>query len=224
MRTASKAVLTEMQSARLERILEATKRLLGELGAERMTMRDVAAASEVAEGTLYNRFGGKDDLITVAVVDYFERSVQSIVEHRHSKSPVQKFVYGMSVVTKAILQAKPFARALMRTYFRVDNRLEMTDRLTQSVYSTWLPVIQEMQAQQLLRDWVSPPLLCSEICERLFGVVLKWAQGGFPDKELHDRCTLSVLLQVLAASRGSQVKEIETIMIRLSKRLKFPRS
>ena len=212
MRIATNTDLTDIQSARLERILEATKRLLGELGAERVTMRDIAQASQVAEGTLYNRFGGKDGLISAAVVDYFERSVQAVVEHHRAETPLQQSLYSIQVVTGAILEAQPFAHALMRTYFRVDDRLLMPDRLTESVQAAWLPIVQEMHRQRLLRSWVSAPLLCGEICERIFGVVLRWAQGRLADRELQERMTFSILIILLGASRGPQAREIEEML------------
>jgi TetR/AcrR family fatty acid metabolism transcriptional regulator len=54
----------ERQSAaRSEEILDAAARLFAERGFHRTTTRDIADAAEVAEGTLYNYFANKDDLL-----------------------------------------------------------------------------------------------------------------------------------------------------------------
>jgi len=50
-------------AARSEQILEAAARLFAEKGFHRTTTRDIAEAAEVAEGTLYNYFANKDDLL-----------------------------------------------------------------------------------------------------------------------------------------------------------------
>ena len=50
-------------AARLEQILDAAARLFAERGFHRTTTRDIAAAADVAEGTLYNYFDNKDDLL-----------------------------------------------------------------------------------------------------------------------------------------------------------------
>jgi AcrR family transcriptional regulator len=57
------------QLARRASILEATRELLSKHGYEGTTIRDVAEQAGVAKGTLYNIYGGKDELIFSAVID-----------------------------------------------------------------------------------------------------------------------------------------------------------
>jgi TetR/AcrR family transcriptional regulator, fatty acid metabolism regulator protein len=50
-------------AARLEQILDAAAHLFAERGFHRTTTRDIAEAADVAEGTLYNYFETKNDLL-----------------------------------------------------------------------------------------------------------------------------------------------------------------
>jgi AcrR family transcriptional regulator len=50
-------------AARLEQILDAAARLFAERGFHRTTTRDIAEAADIAEGTLYNYFDNKNDLL-----------------------------------------------------------------------------------------------------------------------------------------------------------------
>jgi AcrR family transcriptional regulator len=50
-------------AARLEQILDAAARLFAERGFHRTTTRDIADAADIAEGTLYNYFTNKNDLL-----------------------------------------------------------------------------------------------------------------------------------------------------------------
>lgn len=50
-------------AARLEQILDAAARLFAERGFHRTTTRDIAEAADIAEGTLYNYFLNKNDLL-----------------------------------------------------------------------------------------------------------------------------------------------------------------
>jgi len=50
-------------AARIEQILDAAARLFAEKGFHRTTTRDIAEAADMAEGTLYNYFANKDDLL-----------------------------------------------------------------------------------------------------------------------------------------------------------------
>ena len=50
-------------AARLEQILDAAAHLFAERGFHRTTTKDIAQAADVAEGTLYNYFETKNDLL-----------------------------------------------------------------------------------------------------------------------------------------------------------------
>lgn len=217
MSTIAKAFFTDTQSARLERILKTTLRLIGEVGADRMTMRDIAAASQVSAATLYNRFGTKDNLVTLAVIDYFERSIHLVIAaHATGKTPLQKTVYGLNVLAEEILDAQKFAHALIGTYFKLDNDRQMPDHLLAAVRGTWRPAIDEMKKNRALRDWVSVPLLVEEISDRILAVIMRWAQQAFPVDGLGDRLVLSVVSDLLAVSRGKQAVEAEKILFNLT--------
>jgi AcrR family transcriptional regulator len=56
----------EETAARRRRLLEAAIEVLGELGAERLTMEAVAERADIATRTLYNHFASRDELIAQA--------------------------------------------------------------------------------------------------------------------------------------------------------------
>lgn len=57
------------QGARRTAILQATRDLISKRGYEGTTVRGVAELAGVAKGTLYNIYGGKDELIFSAVIE-----------------------------------------------------------------------------------------------------------------------------------------------------------
>lgn len=220
MRTTAAPVMTERQSARIERILEATKQLLGEVGADKLTMRDVALASGVAEGTLYNRFGTKDGLLTTAVLDYFQQAIELRVMHRREQTPLRKLIFSAEVVVDSIMQAQGFARALMSTYFRIGNDRSMPTELAKAIRKTWMPILTEMSSAQQLAPWIALDLLARDLCDREMGVVLKWAQGDVPDTQFRDALIFALLMPLLAVSAGKQAKDIEAELIKLNRKLR----
>ena len=217
MSTTAKAFLTDTQSARMENITRATLSMIRDIGAERMTMRNIAAASQVSAATLYNHFGTKDNLVTFAVVANFEQSIQAVVAaHASGKSPLQKIIYGLDVLTKEMLQEKEFAHALIGNYFKLDSNRQMPDHLFNAVRNTWQPSIDEMQKKRSLRDWVSTTWVTDEISDQVFAVVVRWAQHTFPDSELGRRLKLPILSVLMSASRGKQADEAENMLSKLS--------
>lgn len=59
-------VRNEETAARRRRLIDAAVEVLGEVGAERLTMDAVADRADTATRTLYNHFGSRDDLIEAA--------------------------------------------------------------------------------------------------------------------------------------------------------------
>jgi AcrR family transcriptional regulator len=71
-------------AARIEQILDAAVRLFAEKGFHRTTTRDIAEAADVAEGTLYNYFANKDDLL----FGIMQRLTESMTfEAMHTEAP-----------------------------------------------------------------------------------------------------------------------------------------
>lgn len=216
MKAAPKKAAPELKDAHLGRILETTKRLLGEIGAEQMTIRGLAAESKVAPATLYNRFGGKDKLISLAVIDHYERNVRTgFLKHEGSGSPLENFCYGLKLLAKTCQENPAFARTVVSMYFKVGNHVEMPKAMYGALYDTWLLLLQDMRSQGSLRDWVSLEALSAELCERTFAVVLKWAKDEIPDKTLLDRMVFSALCILLGASSGAQAQPIEDMLQKL---------
>ena len=70
--TTSPTGLTSAQTARRERVIRAALDLGAEGGYDAVQMRDVAARSEVALGTIYRYFSSKDHLLAAALVTWTE--------------------------------------------------------------------------------------------------------------------------------------------------------
>lgn len=208
------------QVARHAKILEETKRLMGEIGADQMTVRDLAAASGVAPGTIFNRFGSKDQVISMAVLDHFETVIRVRINNYESvKTPLEKLMLGLNLIATAAMNTPAFTSAMMSAYFKVHTDQRKLQSLYQALYDTWFPIVLEMQEANLLRPWVLVTALCSDLCDREFGVVMKWVQGDISTSHFKDRTRYSVLCILLGASRGRQATAIEQLLEGIVKRI-----
>ena len=218
-------VLTARQAARMSRILSTAQQLLGEVGVEQMTMRALAVASGVSAATLYNRFGTKDGVVTLAVLDHYEREIRRVIRsNTHLGTPVAQLVASIRVIVADCLRRPGFAAALMSAYFKIGNEREMPTRLYETQMQSWLPLLQAMHEQGSLQSWASIPLLGEELSDRMFGVVMKWVQGMIPDTAFADRAVITVLLPLAAGSQAAQAAELATIVAATSKRLERQRA
>ena len=67
-------------AARREQILEAAAEVFRDKGYGRATTKDIANAADVSEGTLYNYFKNKRDLLIGLVQDFTTDTIESINE------------------------------------------------------------------------------------------------------------------------------------------------
>lgn len=218
-RMATKNFLTETQKARMERVYEATKRLLGEFGTEGVTLRDIAKAGQTSEGTLYNRFGSRSGLIDAVLLDTFEQNVRAFAKRQNSGTPVQRLLLGGAAMVDSILESPGFSRALLGTYFKIGGERTIQRYMDDVVTNTWFPILEEMQRHQALRPWVSLSLLCCDLRDRQFSMAGKWAQEAIPDKELQTHLDFALLTSLFGASQGEQEQEIEERLVKLTTRL-----
>jgi AcrR family transcriptional regulator len=80
--------MSEGQQAR-ERILAAAATLVGEVGIEGTSIRDVCTAAGVTPPTVYHYFGDKRGLLDAVVADGFERYLAEKRRRRPSADPVE---------------------------------------------------------------------------------------------------------------------------------------
>jgi TetR/AcrR family transcriptional regulator, cholesterol catabolism regulator len=95
-------VLTQSQSARRARVIEAAIELAREGGYDAVQMRDVAAQAGVALGTVYRYFSSKDHLLSAALLEW-ARSLEGAPARaaQSGDSPVERLVAAIRRMTRA---------------------------------------------------------------------------------------------------------------------------
>ena len=76
-------------------ILHAAERVFNRRGYDRATTREIAAEAGVSEGTLYNYFGSKRDIL-LALIDSVEESWQQDIERIRAETPAQTLEAAMA--------------------------------------------------------------------------------------------------------------------------------
>jgi len=119
-------------AARRAQILEAAARLFAEKGFHRTTTRDIAEAADVSEGTLYNYFDNKEDML-IGIMSY-------LGENQHM---------GASLIRSLPMNARDFLCATL------NGQREFIDRngaMLQSVLSEILvdPELRQQYYQELV--------------------------------------------------------------------------
>src|SRR5207247_8769583 len=84
---AAEGALARSQAARRRRVLDATLQLAAEGGFDAVQMRDVAAAADVALGTVYRYFASKERLLLEAMAEQQADLRASLDAHPPREAP-----------------------------------------------------------------------------------------------------------------------------------------
>ena len=172
--------LTESQRARRERILDAALVLSRRRAFEQIQMKDVAEASGVALGTMYQYFSSKDHLFAEALVHWGEQLADNV--HRRplaGHDPAQRLGEVLHRAVRAFQQQPHLAKlvtalAVSSDPFAVE-AIARLDRTTGAVFRGALVGLDEPTAESMVRI----------IDHVMAGVLRLWSAGRISIAEVY---------------------------------------
>ena len=181
-------LVTEQKMERRQRMLEATRRLVAQRGYDDITVKDLAEACRVSVPTIYNTFGGKDELIGEAVranfVGVLERAEASVSEKGWHR------VIGIVEHCAAEMVRLPeYHRSLIGF---------VAGTIADEIESALL----EMRSARQLADWIDTRVLAEQIAGVCVMAAVEWAMG-FPEGDgLTSAMIFGTSMLVLGVARG----------------------
>jgi AcrR family transcriptional regulator len=113
---------------RARRIVETAVELAEKGGFEAVRLRDVAATSGVALGTLYRHFRSKEDLLVAALAAQVEQLERRMETHPASgSSPVERVTAFFATATQGLCRRPMLARAILRA--TASGQPELTEKV-----------------------------------------------------------------------------------------------
>ncbi|MCC5871413.1 MAG: TetR/AcrR family transcriptional regulator [Gammaproteobacteria bacterium] len=216
---------TERQRARRERILEATRELVTNVGYEGLTMRELAARANVSPTTLYNLYVNKDELLFAAVGDHMSGSLQQA----RSLAPNRGYEQLVRIVEVLAIQVQTtpeYAEAIAKALFQAAPDSALAQLLVVRTNLQCLPSLQAMQEARQLRPGVEHERVAHLLVNASWGCMLGWLKGLVPLADLRREqrdIRLSILMSI---SRGAARRHMEEWLdsepdsLRLRRRLK----
>ena len=193
-----------------ERVLDAALRQLDSRGVEGMTIRSLAKEANVSPTTLFNRFGGKDNIIALVVIRNFESQIDVFLDSKNSrKKPITKLLDLIKLEQQAMLDKPKLAFALADMYFKQSNDRQLPDLLFSMMHDRILPILEQMEELGQLQSWVNLNLLAGDIADRFLSSVVKFSRDEIALEELDSqisRAVLSVLSGFATAAMQSDIQ------------------
>ncbi len=200
--------LTPNQRARRQRILQATKDLVGKLGYEGTIMRDVATAAGVSPTTLYNLYNTKDELLLEALREQigegWRRSEQEVA--------TVGFERLLSSIHNSMDQSREepaYAKAIVQALFRASPGDQLIGVLVRGTQRGIKASLDAMQEAGELRAGQDLEALSNNMVGTYWAQLMSWCQGTLNVDETEAELFRAFLCLLLPASQGDRKKDIE---------------
>lgn len=189
-RTAKSPQFKERRQRRVQRrkqeILAAAARVFADKGYASSTTKEIADAADVSEGTLYNYFGGKRDLL-IAVADESQRpmliAVQEAGQLETRAAMIAMFEKAFDISETRL----PFLRAMISEAWTDDHILE--EFLAVQLYNIAQPIqtfIRERVASGAFRP--IDPEVGARVAIGMFAALIAPSLRGVAPLPSHDEC------------------------------------
>ncbi|MFP6801552.1 MAG: TetR/AcrR family transcriptional regulator [Pseudomonadales bacterium] len=175
--------MTENRLARRASMMETARQMIAEKGYESITIRELAAACRVSVPTLYNQFGGKDQLLAAAIEDHFVGDPDQ-VKIKTSLIGLDRIFAILDFITFQFLQAPDFHRRLLEAFGSLDSMQQVQRSITASLAYEIGQELGVMQDRRELESWADPELLAGQVTTAFISATIVWGSGIIKENQL----------------------------------------
>jgi len=198
--------------ARRHRILNETRKMIGEVGIANLSMDDVAKRANVAKRTLYNAFQSKEHLIASAISKYFE-DYASQIDYSTEEETLERMIERLAIVARRNMSIRNYTRALMDVYFSSDVDPEIRQAIHDIASKSHEPWVRTLDRKRQLQPWVEADSLVVDLVRLRYATAHAWAEGLIPhDRLVHEalRCFLTYMAGATTGTTRKQIVEALT--------------
>ncbi|MCG2841124.1 TetR/AcrR family transcriptional regulator [Sandaracinobacter sp. RS1-74] len=177
-------------------------------------MNEIGRRAGVAKRTLYNAFQTREQMVAMAIREYFEDFVQHI-PFENPPGTLMRNVERMMVVLNRNKKIRNYIRAIMSLYFSPQGDVDIWSIMHVMALHQNLEYIRVLHAKRQLQPWVDVDQLAADVVRFEYATINDWAHGRIPDEDAVRRLLECYLTLMAGATRGTARKEIETLLLRL---------
>lgn len=212
-------LVTEQKLERRSRMLEATRALIAERRYDEITVKDLAEACRVSVPTIYNTFGGKDELIGEAVRTNFAQ----VMERVQAESGVRGWQRLLSLVEQSAAEMNRlprYHRSLIGYFAASIGGAGLSEAIARLFSDEIETALAEMRSARQLADWVDTALLAEQVAGTCVMAAVEWALGLYDGDGLAAAMTYGSALLVLGAARGKARDGLQARIVEVQDRVR----
>ncbi len=202
--TTAKYASSKMADRR-ERILEAARDYVAEVGYGRVTTRGLAERAGVSPATLFNIYGSKEALIAASVEDHL---AGFLGRSGPPLTSVEQLMASIKRMPKEIIRKAPYSRAMVAIYFSPETDNPVRDTLRATAQSKQTALLRVLSETGQLKKGMDPDDLSDQLTNGLFAVIHDWALGRLSDAALKKRLLMTARLTLSSALNGAAAEQL----------------
>ncbi len=162
-----------------DRILRAAIKVFAKNGFYATRVSEIAKAASVADGTIYLYFKNKDDVLVSIFEDGIKKLLTILREVAASDVPVERRIQQIIELQLGLLEEQRDLAEVITVNLRQSSRLlkQYGAPLFMEYIDVIAGVIEEGQAEGVLRDDLHPRVVARALFGALDGLLLTWALG-----------------------------------------------
>ena len=176
-------LITEQRLARRAAILETARQMIAEVGYETVTVRDLARRCRVSVPTLYNQFGGKDQLLGAAVEEHF-LGVLNAAEPDRDGGGFERLQRIVAQCAEQLLALPAYHQRLLKAFASLDQTTAVQLRIAQRLTDVFGKELAAMRSAGRLEELVATELVAEQLTTGCISAAMVWSSGLLPDRHL----------------------------------------
>lgn len=210
-------VLTEKQYQRREKILATARDLIVKKGYKNVTMRDLAAKSNVTPKTLYHQFGNKEKLLKTAVEERFRHTYHALDDHDVDRG-IDKLFFIIDSIAESTRKNIQYALALAPI---ISSR--MSDPFASIRLATYRKAVQQISDEGEFLDWVDLDVVTQAVYRQISPLYVNW-HNDLKMVKTEDFTKFDLCLLLSSITRGYTKKVVTTTAKELQEVIQSARS
>jgi AcrR family transcriptional regulator len=201
------SMLDQKMANRRERILEAARRLIETRGYEGLTMRNLAAESDVTVPTLYNLVGNKEQVFFEAIEDQTRVFVASL-DRTHGD-----LISLIEATVRHLVRRPRYYRALLLVLSNSEGADSARRHVGRAVADQIAGSLSELADAGKLADWVDRDALAQRLQAHLDMASLEWARGSLTAGSFRAAALFDLAIAMLGITTGSHHSTYKGIIV-----------
>jgi len=191
---------------RRRRILSEARKLIAECGIAGFNVRDLCARAHIAQKTLYNAFGSKESVISMAIRQYLADFMDR-VDFTHDQTTLRGRLERYVKVHSRNIQIRPYTTAIMSVYNSPTADPSIRGAIREVAEAALRPYADAVAQRRNFAAGLDPDRYLQMSVTTQYAVLTDWCVGEIPDERLVERMCEMFLVILEGATVGATRRE-----------------